>query len=187
MAVAQYDTNGAGRSFCRLSYIDTQVRFWDRSVAIVDGSHCTTAHHFSWWECCWNVAFFSVILGMMMAQYIPWSCARLDQKCITSYMAGHTYCNTLETMEGCLCVPSSHLPSWETAPKSGTIVKFWEKKLMVMAQCDTNGAGRRLCRRVLSYIDTKVRFWDRSVAMDGSRCNTAHHFSCWECCWNVAF
>ena len=107
----------------------------------------------------WHFSTFLLILGDDGTIYSIIMCKISPD--VYHYLLEHTqnkYCNTLETMNGCLCSPSSHLTGWESTPKCGIIGNFWERNLLVVAQHDTNKAGRRLFSHVLSYICIQARF-----------------------------
>ena len=131
---------------------------------------------------------FSVILGDDGMIYFIILCKISPE--VYHFINGHTqkYCNILESMNRCICSPSPYLPGWESrTSKSGIFVTFWQINLMDLAQCGPDKAGRWLSRHAPSYIGTQARFWDRSVAMDGSHSTIAYNFLHWRHCWNVAF
>ena len=130
----------------------------------------------------WGIYYFKAVLGVYGMWYNPLWAVRLSQKYITSYVyPWERVCSNSEAMGGYCSPPPPHLPVWESTPKSGIYMFFWQEKLMLMAQDDTKEAGRCLYRHLHSYICICYWFWNTSIAMDGSHCTISHHFLHWEC------
>ena len=128
MVIARNDTKEAGWWLCRYlsSYICIQAKFWDSSVTM-DGSRCTIAHHFLYWECTRNVPS-SILMWfiVIMAQYIPLWFKGLPQKCLTSHIGTQErFCNSSKAIGGCLW---PHHPPYKAdsqePPKSGIVMNF---------------------------------------------------------------